>query len=333
MVASVCYICKLSDNQLLVRQCDGRQTIQMSSWSKSAPEKFESRATVRIQLLEVNRNFSPIGTPDRRDMTTKDGLVFEYELKNGAARSSVFDDLTAAPEKNFFGLRIDRSSVVNQTVALLRRFHSGKGRVTTDAHHLSTMAKYFRVLNLEDLQQIERSVLPQNSPLGDSPMKSLFYDLLSKCGSNPAALMVKQSVETGLVIGQTAAKVVSEMFRSIQTPTLGLLKDLAAFVKTLKHLESDSKDLHHIGLVELSRLFRRACVDPESSRKQFPVEFFGPFCSPGTTFQLLLGLKKLFYPHSPISLLKYPCFGPHMTLLGFYLDSSLFYLLCDKYSR
>ena len=196
MARSVCYICKQPDNQHLVHHCDSRHTVQMAPWSTSTLEKFESRSTVRVQLLQVNGNFSPIDSPDRSEMKPKDGLVFEYEIKEGITKSSVFDDLTAAPEKNFFGLRIEPGSVVNQTIVLLRRFHSGKGRVSTDANHLSTMAKYLRTLNLEELRQIERSVLPQNSSLGDSQMKSLFYDLLSKCGSNPSALMIKQSVET-----------------------------------------------------------------------------------------------------------------------------------------
>ncbi len=37
-------------------------------------------------------------------------------------------------------------------------------------------------------------------------------------GANPTVLMIKQSIESGLIVGEPAAKVLTEMFRYVQGP-------------------------------------------------------------------------------------------------------------------
>ena len=216
-------------------------------------------------------------------MKEKKNLIFEYEQENSGANELdnflTLPDLKSASNKNIFGLEISREVVVNQTIHLLRKIVLKKDGETVHATHLSTISKYLRMLSLEDLTKI---ILPLQKSLSEEPVleiKDLFYNVVSLAGSNPAAMLIKDNIENGLLFGESATKPLFEMIRSVRTPTKELLSELIQLVKTLKSLESESKDLHNIGLIELSKLLMRACVHPTRSVTEFPVKVYGQFCS------------------------------------------------------
>ena len=144
------------------------------------------------------------------------------------------------------------------------------------------MERFLRVLSYDDLLKIETQLLPVTDSLSEESVlavKALFYNLLSTVGTNPSVMMIKQSIQSGMLFGEIAAKPLAAMFRSVKTPTKELLSELVEFTKTLKRLESESKDLHNIALGELSHLLHRACIHPTRSNEEFPVKVYGQFCA------------------------------------------------------
>ena len=277
---STCFVCE-EHNEFIVRRCQGKSVILQSQFEKKKTEKLQTTSIINVKLLQRKFNFSPINLPT--NLKEKESLIFEYESDiSGNKLTKNFlqmPNLKSASNKNPFGLEISREQVVNQTVHLLRKIVLEKDSEKVQATHFSTVSKYLRMLSLEDLTKM---ILPLQDSLSEESVleiKDLFYNVVSLTGTNPAAMLIKNNIEIGLLSGESATKPLFEMIRSVKTPTKELLSELIELVKTLKSLESESKDLHNIGLVELSKLLMRACVHPARSVAEFPVKVFGQFCS------------------------------------------------------
>jgi hypothetical protein len=117
-------------------------------------------------------------------MKAKRDLVFQYETDDAddaALKPGTFltmPELTTAPAKNPFGLRISKPEVVDQVVDLFRVF---VGQNIRHPNALSTVSKYLRMLDLADLVQVAARVLPESMSLSgeeDAKMKSLLVSIL-----------------------------------------------------------------------------------------------------------------------------------------------------------
>ena len=186
--------------------------------SPNAELQFITKSNVKVDLISAAESSTTFETPDKSGLKEKANLIFEYEgdgSQDFNVTSQWLADLTLSLDKNPFGVQISNADVVNQTVFLLKKFISGdQNFVEINPNYLSTISKYFRLHNLDDLEQVERKIFPQNiSFAGNSKLESLFYDVLATSGSNPTVMLIKKNIQTGLLVGEPAARVLTEMFR------------------------------------------------------------------------------------------------------------------------
>ena len=246
---------------------------------RNTEEKLDGTSLVNIELLEKNiKNTSSINLPS--NLKEKMSLIYEFEHNSSNKHFLRSPDLVSALVINPFALEFENDEIITQTVILLKKIV--KNQDTEQAKYLSYISKILRVLSYDDLLKIETQLLPVTDSLSEESVlavKALFYNLLSTVGTNPSVMMIKQSIQSGMLFGEIAAKPLAAMFRSVKTPTKELLSELVEFTKTLKRLESESKDLHNIALGELSHLLHRACIHPTRSNEEFPVKVYGQFCA------------------------------------------------------
>jgi hypothetical protein len=153
---------------------------------------------------------------------------------------------------------------------------------------IAAISKYMVALDFDDLKNVRDEVL--SSRHSDSEheevVRALFYDILSSVGTNPAIMLVKKDIEEGRLYGMNAINVLQTAFRSVSTPTEELLKELFSLVKKLRNLnvheqsnEEETRSLYSSGLVQMSNLLHRACVNPSRKVLEFPVRIYGEFCN------------------------------------------------------
>jgi hypothetical protein len=154
---------------------------------------------------------------------------------------------------------------------------------------LTAISKYLLPLSLDELKAVKEEVMQagRHSEASQKVLKGLFYDVLSVVGTNPSVMLIKKDVESGELTGRSAINVLEAAFRAIRTPTKELLKELVQLVKNLKNLEwqehksigTTLKDLETVGMIQMSKLLYRACINPFRRMTEFPVRIYGHFCS------------------------------------------------------
>jgi len=271
-------------------------------------ENMKTSATVSVELLKEESSFSPIPSPS--DLKEKKSLIFEFPESNrntlqgkvskhtdqsGIQAVLEQPDLLSAP-KMLYTSEVSKSEVSRQIVDELRRiateiFESPESCSSTGdvAGHLAAISKYLLPLSFDELRAVRDEVLQENGSSEGSKqvLINLFYDVLSLVGSNPSTMLIKKEVESGQLTGRLAINVLEAAFRSIRTPTKELLKELVLLTKGLKtldwnehtKLESSIRDLYSITMVQMSKLFYRACIHPVRRMNEFPVRIYGHFCS------------------------------------------------------
>jgi hypothetical protein len=306
-ISTTCVVCG-DLNEFVIRKCLKKDIGLANPMGWNTEENFKSSATVSIELLKEESSFSPIPTPS--DLKEKKSLIFEYpesnqhhsqgQIKKRIDQSGI-QAILSQPELNsspklLFTVGVSKHEISRQIVEELRRiatevFESPESCSSTGdvAGHLTAISKALVPLSMEQLKSIKEEVMQagRNSEASQKVLKGLFYDVLSIVGTNPSIMLIKKDIENGELSGRTAINVLEGAFRSVRTPTKELLKELVQLVKNLKNLQWNEhktfgttlKDLESIGMVQMSKLLYRACINPVRRMTEFPVRIYGHFCS------------------------------------------------------
>ncbi len=108
----------------------------------------------------------------------------------------------------------------------------------------------------------------------------LFYDVIALSGSNPSLMVIKDIIESGssdLPVSQKS-KLIMTSLRSTFTPTEELMRTMFQLIKDQKRSQT-TKPIYTSGLISITNLVYRACIDPMTSFTGFPVRIYGKFCS------------------------------------------------------
>merc|ERR1719219_1120645 len=197
-------------------------------------------------------------------------------------------DLHSAP-KMLVAVNMNKDEIAHQVVDILKRvakevFESPESCSSKSdvAGHLSVAIKALRPLSLHHLKYVESRLESQISAHQHNSMRkvirSLFYDVVSMIGTNPAVMLVKEKLkDTTKVDRLMAVRLIQTTVSNIKTPTQELIRELISLVKTeLKQLSSDRTQVYNVAMVHLSNLIHKAYICPTKTNA-FPEKIFGPF--------------------------------------------------------
>lgn len=157
------------------------------------------------------------------------------------------------------------------------------------AGYISLIADNLRPLSYDEIKEVQSAVQSALSREGEKEekfAKDLFEDILAMVGTNPAISMLMSKVEQRELQGMRSQFVMNQAIRNVKTPTQQLLKELIRFFKSQKQQQQQQQQSSFVnsGLLELTNLVYKACMEPTSSTTQFPVRVFGKFCSHESQF-------------------------------------------------
>merc|ERR550519_2465156 len=95
-------------------------------------------------------------------------------------------------------------------------------------------------LSLESLKEVEHTIKSRfEGKEYQNIAEKVFFDLVSMTGTNPCVMLVKEKIESGVVVEypETWAWIISNTLRTIKTPTKELIGELVELLKT-EHIES-----------------------------------------------------------------------------------------------
>jgi len=295
-------------NKFVIRKALKKDIVSMNPMGWNTEENIKRSVTISMELLKEETSFRPMDIPS--DHKEKKSLIFEFpeanrQLNNngqvdkeaqeyGIQAVLAQPDLKSAP-KMLFTTGINKHEITRQIVDELRRvasevFESPESCSSTGdaAGYLAAISKYLLPLDYEELKSIKDQVLSAGSQSQESQkvLKNLFFDVLSTVGTNPATMLIKQEIESKQITGLEAINALQGAFLAIRTPTEELLKELVQLVKGLKKFAQEEQDmldtgrsLYSLGMIQMSNLLYRACVNPARKNLEFPVRIFGQFCS------------------------------------------------------
>ena len=307
MVSTSCVVCG-ELNEFVIRKCLKKDIVLTNPMGWNTEENMKRSTTVTVELLREESSFSPIPTPS--DLKEKKSLIFEYPESNHQVSQgrlnkqtdqSGIQPILSQPDllsshKMLFTVGLSKDEISRQVVEELKRiaaevFESPESCSSTGdaAGHLAAISKYLLPLSLDELKAVKEEIMQagRHSEASQKVLKGLFYDVLSVVGTNPSVMLIKKDIESGELTGRSAINVLEAAFRAIRTPTKELLKELVQMVKNLKNLEwrehktigTTLKDIETVGMVQVSKLLYRACINPVRRMTEFPVRIYGHFCS------------------------------------------------------
>jgi len=303
MVSTTCYVCGEMD-KFVIRKCFKKDVGTVNPFGYNTEEKIKHTSTVLLELLEEKSPSRPIEVQDGKE---KDSLIFElidHEESRGSYGKEIEElgikpvlplpKLLSSPSASYRG-KYNKQEIKKMIVEELKKvskkvFESPEScSASGDASGtIAAISKYMVALDFDDLKNIRDEILSarHSDSEQEEVMRALFYDILSSVGTNPAIMLVKKDIEEGRIYGMNAINVLQTAFRSVSTPTEELLKELFSLVKKLRNLnvheqsnEEESRSLYSSGLVQMSNLLHRACVNPSRKVLEFPVRIYGEFCS------------------------------------------------------
>merc|ERR1719516_380301 len=126
-----------------------------------------------------------------------------------------------------------------------------------------------RPLSVADLVAVETKIEMGITTLPAKQRKvirTLFYDVVSMIGTNPAIMLVKERLLHPRIDAVQAVAMVQSVIANVRTPTPQLLKELITLVKVdLKPVSQDRTILYNLAIVQTSNLVHRACIAPAKS--------------------------------------------------------------------
>lgn len=303
LVSTTCYVCGEMD-KFVIRKCYKKDVASLNPYGWNTEENIKRTTTVLLELIEEK---SPSRAIEIQDGKEKDSLIFEvqdHEESRGSYGKEIEElgikpvlplpKLLSSPSASFGGkynkheirkMIIEEFKKIGKQVFESPESCSASGDVSGT---ISAISRYMVALDFEDLKNIRDEVisLRRSDNEQEEVVRSLFYDVLSTVGTNPAIMLVKRDIEEGRLYGMNAINVLQAAFRSVSTPTEELLKELFSLVKKLRNLnvheqsnDEESRSLYSSGLVQMSNLLHRACVNPSRKVLEFPVRVYGEFCS------------------------------------------------------
>ena len=153
-----------------------------------------------------------------------------------------------------------------------------------------------RPLSYQKVKELESSI--KSASFQNNEQKqlaiALFYDVIALTGSNPSLMVIKEAIErdSSLPIS-LKSKLIMTSLRSALTPTEEIMGQMLDLIKGMKNSEH-TKPIYTSGIVSITNLVYRACIDPMTSVTSFPVRIYGRFCNPESRFitdQLIPHLK------------------------------------------
>lgn len=305
-VSATNYIaCGNDIRDIIIRKSVTENAISAVAMGWKTEETMRNTAKVTMELLEAKQSF----TPFRPATAAKElkSLIFEIpearqerhlsveekqqiELETGIKPQLKKPDLRSAPNR-FTKVDLSAHEIKQQVVEELTKiaqevFDNDSCTSKLDvAGRLSYVAKYLRALSFQQLKEIESEIQSriESRPSEEQKkvLKSLFYDVVAMIGTNPAVMLVKESLRTSTRIEpEMALRLIQTTFENIKTPTEELMRELITLVKeTLKqkaHREEWTA-VYNMALLRLSNTMFKACID-RSQSVSFPVHMYGYFC-------------------------------------------------------
>jgi len=272
-------------------------------------EKFFNHARVVLELLRVEPITTPL-TPVPHCREIKN-LIFEYPAGSITAHQSLNEQLSPqekekieqesgirpmlpkpdlhSGESPLYAIKIEKDEIARQVIDQLKTvakevFESPESATAKEdiAGVLTVVVKALRTLSLNDLKYVESRLESQINayPLEHKAViRSLFYDVVSMIGTNPAVMLVKERLrDTSKVDRFMAVRMIQSTLSNVRTPTQELLHELVNFVKNdLKRLSEDRTQVYNMAMVHLTKLIHKACICPLKTNT-FPEKIYGPFC-------------------------------------------------------
>nr|ADD73551.1 vitellogenin 1 [Paracyclopina nana] len=125
----------------------------------------------------------------------------------------------------------------------------------------------------EEQQQQEQEQQERNQR---HVIQALFYDVMSKVGTNPAVMLMKERIGNNQLPKSLRMRMIQQTLLNVRTPTKELLKELTGLMQSQLKTHPESR-LYTNAVVQMSSLIYRACVNP-SKANRYPVRIFGHFC-------------------------------------------------------
>merc|ERR1719262_1644291 len=299
-ISSTIYVVCGNDIRDFVIRKSVTENALTSSLGWNTKEKFLNQAQVQLVLLKEEPITTPMVAP-KVERQIKN-LIFEYpvestlseldkdriEQESGIRPILPMPDLHSAP-KMLVAVNMNKDEIARQVVDIVKRvakevFESPESCSSKSdvAGHLSVAIKALRPLSLHHLKYVESRLESQISAHQHNSMRkvirSLFYDVVSMIGTNPAVMLVKEKLrDTAKVDRLMAVRLIQTTVSNIKTPTQELIRELISLVKTeLKQLSSDRTQVYNVAMVHLSNLIHKAYICPTKTNA-FPEKIFGPF--------------------------------------------------------
>ncbi len=292
----------------LIREIQTKSSIQTNPFGwNTTPEKAKQYVRVSLTIQDVKESgFQPIPKPSSPKQ--RQTLTFEYaagqqdaiqEQQYFPGNTSYIQPIRRLPSLRgqsniipqmvrFQDLKQQFDSKLRQAVQLFFQLSDSCGGKKDISGELTTLAAALRPLSYQNVKDIERQVLSAHYQDQEQYRLSvvLFYDVVAMSGSNPCVMVIKDLVQSSHVsfIGvDRQAKLLQSALRASVTPTEELLNEMFQLIQSQKH-DQHRKPIYSSGLISISNLVYRACIDPMTSNTSYPVRVYGSFCTKDSRF-------------------------------------------------
>merc|ERR1712042_287381 len=218
-------------------------------------------------------------------------LVFEYTYKTHSSQELEphmlvpLPDLTSAPTL-LCHTRVSQETLKEKLIRTFTEIIESSKRMTETSMTKKDIAgltveatRIISRLNLDSLKQLEEAIKSKFEREENGLLiEKVFFDLVSMAGTNPSVMLIKEKIISGEIIEypETWAWIISNILRTVKTPTEELIKELVELLKT-EHNER-SKIIRAAYTMGLTELIHRACVNPLTIKSEFPYKIYGQMC-------------------------------------------------------
>merc|ERR1711970_1177571 len=290
----------------IIRKSSSENRIYMSTAGElHSREMIDVFSTSTLSLLSVESSDNEISRPSSPKRYTS--LIFEYPSYSHINAKSLkqqqqqhqqqqqqqqqqnlhapLPDLTSSPltfyprtqtESELISIAIEVfSNIVKESEKM-----SETARFERDVSGLAAHAtRVLGDLSYSGLKEVENSI---KNLVGEEKYETFvekaFYDLVAITGTNPCLMLINDKIRSGEVSKDTTywSLIISTSLRQIRTPTELLLKKLAATMKS--PMVQEDRIIRASYVLGLTNLVHRACINEQSSKREFPSQVYGKFC-------------------------------------------------------
>lgn len=280
-------MCGTIDNYRMVKVTSQNKIISSALGDKASSEILELTSTSILLLQSVKDISDKIETSS--SIKTYTTLSYEYGkgylsgeplsgVRNGSIIFADQPDMTTAPQhllpRSISAVEV-KEKVIQSILDLVRDGKKINHNLEKDIAGVSTViSRSIHILGYAELRDVESTLRRE---LDSKLSIEIFYDLLAITGTNPCIKLIKERVLDGKISGETGSWIISNALRSIKYPTEELLQELVELLMTRQ--VQNSRPSQSSLVLGLTEIVYKACINPVSSRNEFPTKIYGQFCN------------------------------------------------------